>query len=119
MAMKWIQDNIAKFGGDKDRVTIFGESAGGMSVCAHLVRPQSKGLFSRAIMESGACDGAAFRNITRAIRASRDHAKLVGCDMPDSPALLTCLRNVPTGVLLRPSPLPADHEEGGLGAWWA
>ena len=124
-AMKWIQANIGKYGGDPARVTIFGESAGGMSVCAHLVRPQSLGLFSRAVMESGACDGAVFRNLTRAVRAAREHAKAVGCDLPDSPQLLACLRNVPAGVLLRPSPLPEAHVEAAagsgaeLGAWWA
>ena len=53
MALKWVKRNIAKFGGDPDNVTIFGESAGGGSVLCHLVMPSSKGLFKRAIMMSG------------------------------------------------------------------
>lgn len=53
MALKWVKRNIAKFGGDPDNVTIFGESAGGGSVACHLVMPSSKGLFKRAIMMSG------------------------------------------------------------------
>ena len=53
MALKWVQRNIAKFGGDPENVTIFGESAGGGSVACHLVMPSSKGLFKRAIMMSG------------------------------------------------------------------
>jgi len=53
MALEWVQENIKHFGGDKDRVTIFGESAGGMSVMNHYLSPMSKGLFSAAIAMSG------------------------------------------------------------------
>jgi para-nitrobenzyl esterase len=52
-ALKWVRDNIAGFGGDPDRITIFGESAGGQSVYAHLASPLAAGLFHRAIAESG------------------------------------------------------------------
>ena len=51
-SLRWIQENIASFGGDPDRVTIFGESAGGGSVICLLVSPASKGLFHRAIVQS-------------------------------------------------------------------
>jgi para-nitrobenzyl esterase len=53
-ALEWIQRNIAAFGGDPQNVTIFGESAGGLSVFSHLASPASAGLFHRGIIESGA-----------------------------------------------------------------
>jgi para-nitrobenzyl esterase len=56
--LRWVQENIAKFGGDPANVTIFGESAGSMDVNTLLTMPMSKGLFARAIAESGAAGDA-------------------------------------------------------------
>ena len=52
-ALKWVQKNIAAFGGDPDNVTIFGESGGGAKVATLLATPLAKGLFHHAICESG------------------------------------------------------------------
>ena len=59
-ALKWVRDNIENFGGDPNNITIFGESAGGWSVSTLLAMPEAKGLFHRAIAQSGGCNVAGF-----------------------------------------------------------
>lgn len=53
LALQWVQKNIKNFNGDPDNVTVFGQSAGGMSIHFHILSPASKGLFHKAIMQSG------------------------------------------------------------------
>jgi para-nitrobenzyl esterase len=96
-ALRWVQRNIGKFGGDEDNVTIAGESAGALSVLVHLVSPGSRGLFDRAIVQSGSfaltqqslAQGEAFG---QAFAANAN----VGC--PDQSA--DCLRKLPVSTLV-------------------
>lgn len=76
-ALKWVQRNIAAFGGDPANVTIFGQSGGGTAVMANLVSPLSKGLFHRAINESGT--RIAVTPPATALQAGRDFATAAGC----------------------------------------
>lgn len=87
-ALRWVQANIAAFGGDPSNVTIFGESAGGMSVCVHLVAPESRGLFHRAISQSGLCDIAP-APLATAESDGAIFAERLGCTSGDVAA---CLR---------------------------
>jgi para-nitrobenzyl esterase len=97
-ALRWVHDNIAAFGGDADKVTIAGESAGAMAVCDHLVAPDSQGLFSAAIIQSGPC--AAQYDLPAAEKTSESYAAEVGCADPATAA--ACLRALPREKLQRP-----------------
>ncbi|XP_054165676.1 acetylcholinesterase-1-like [Oppia nitens] len=102
LALKWVRDNIHKFGGDRDSITIFGESAGSMSVSAHILSPLSKGLFKRAIMQSGAHMFNKDRDVitkTDAIHYGKQMAKDFKCT--DSDNWIQCLRKVDKNELTK------------------
>ena len=101
-ALRWVQRNITGFGGDPRDVTIFGESAGGLSTLSQVASPRAKGLFGRAIVESGSY------NLTQASLASAESAgeafaTKAGCASQTA----ACLRNLPVSTIL------ADQDGAG------
>src|SRR4029078_11912113 len=85
--LQWVKKNLAAFGGDPDRVTIFGESAGGIAVSMLCASPQAKGLFCGAISQSGGAfapprtfgqPGENMRTLVDAERSGREFARTAG-----------------------------------------
>nr|CAD7569982.1 unnamed protein product [Timema californicum] len=96
MALTWVNKNISKFGGDPDNVTIFGESAGGASVHYLLLAPSAKGLFHKAIAQSGSalipiCHLNSSVSTQRAFRLGQ----ALGCETKDPQHLADFLRTIP------------------------
>ena len=94
VALRWIQRNIAAFGGDRNAVTISGYSVGGLSAMLHMVSPMSKNLFHRAIVMSGSLLTAE-PYPTEQTRLARKQATLLNCPTNDTAAILACLRSKP------------------------
>ena len=98
MALQWVNANIVSFGGDNTRVTLFGHSAGAMSIATHLTSPGSRGLFHRAILASpSASSPYFFRSLTDSYQFADWTAQTAGCaDSND----LVCLRRLPAARLV-------------------
>ncbi|MBK8589650.1 MAG: carboxylesterase family protein [Sandaracinaceae bacterium] len=107
-ALEWVRDNIRAFGGDPERVTIAGQSAGGISVCAHLVSPRSAGLFHGAIVESGPCEFTASSEDASAQGVRFAAALPTPCDTGTPSEVLTCLRAASVADILATLPGSRD-----------
>ncbi len=96
LALKWVQENISAFGGDPEKVAIYGESAGAMSVGIHLVSsPESKPLFRAAIMESNPL-GLPYKTFKNSRSIAKRFAHNLGCSIDD----VSCMRNKLPEVVL-------------------
>lgn len=107
-ALRWVHEHIHAFGGDSTHVTLMGESAGAISICLHLVMPESRGLFQKAILESALC-AFPFEGVQSAYGATTRLADSLGC-LPTDEEVDAALAAMPPGAaasVMTPLPRPA------------
>jgi para-nitrobenzyl esterase len=124
-ALKWVRDNISRFGGDPGRITVMGQSAGAVDICLLMTSPMASGLFERAIMESGDCLSSFNKDIRRPIRynsivgtgedAGRHLAKRLG--VADDAAALGKLRGFSADEILKAGESPAIAFDAIVDGW--
>ncbi len=111
-ALRWVRDNIAKFGGDPGNVTVGGQSAGAMDIGLLLTSPLAKGLFRRAIAQSGAV--TCFRGSLTRERAEEIGRKLAAELKAPEGGAIRHLRTIPPEEILRAARVATGGDRGGL-----
>jgi para-nitrobenzyl esterase len=113
-ALKWVRANIRRFGGDPDKVTIFGESGGAQAVCLLLASPPAHGLFQRAITQSGPCQWQFYSSLSAAEERGVQDAASLGCTEKNP---MPCLRALPAGAVLARERGAQKDTAGAQPAW--
>ncbi|OTF79858.1 hypothetical protein BLA29_000936 [Euroglyphus maynei] len=93
LSLHWIKENIERFGGDPRNVTVFGQSAGSMSISTMIISPLAKGLFHRAIMRSGSINEFIAYSPENALKKTKDFGKRMKCPIHDMDLMVDCLQN--------------------------
>ncbi|KAK3106128.1 hypothetical protein FSP39_013291 [Pinctada imbricata] len=111
LALQWVHDHIESFGGNPNSVTIFGESAGGMSVSSQSLIPSNQGLFQRVIAQSGVVGRFLMVRKKAALRSIDQLKTNTECKQKDLFGFVDCLRYVESGILLNATNLWANFPD--------
>lgn len=125
-ALKWVRENIAAFGGDPGRISVMGQSSGAVDICLLMASPLARGLFQRAILESGECQSTFNQDVRTPIcvngisGAGEESGERLVVDLgiTDSPDILKKLRSVPVDQILKAMSSDRDlHFEAIVDGW--
>lgn len=115
-ALQWLKDNIQSFSGDSENITIFGESAGSISVCMLLASPLSNGLIHKAIMQSGSCELQSTQKPDEAESYGQEFLQRIGCAQHEKP--LSCARQKSHDEIYKALGIKANEIfKGGFEQW--
>ncbi|VDI73205.1 Hypothetical predicted protein [Mytilus galloprovincialis] len=109
LAIKWIYNNVRRFGGSKHKITLFGQSAGGASVNYHMLSEFTRPYFQKAIIQSVAADTkSTFHSPSVALFTANVFATQLGCNKASVEEKIECLRSLPASVVsaIQISPIP-------------
>jgi para-nitrobenzyl esterase len=125
-ALKWVRENIARFGGDPGRITVMGQSSGGVDACLLMASPLARGLFQQAILESGECQSTLNKDIRKPISVNgisgtgEDAGRRLEADLgiENGPGFLKKLRSVPAEMLLKAMSTDRDLQFDAIVDGW-
>jgi para-nitrobenzyl esterase len=107
-ALRWVHQNIGKFGGDPNQVTVFGASSGSLDICDLMASPLAVGLFQRAILQSGFCVDSNASLLSKAEMRGVGLAKILG--IANNTQTLANLRAIPADMLLKTAAADPDED---------